>query len=158
MSSAARTSDSPVFEQPSSPKTQQTPAVGKQTQVIVISTAMLTFISFWRASAIVLCDMASTVYYNRGLLAAALHVQAIRNAIKANGGQKPTGEQVRNGFQAIKDFTLGGLVPPLDITATDHEGGGWVQVFQVKGGKFVKETEWMRGYPQVVASLVKVAE
>jgi branched-chain amino acid transport system substrate-binding protein len=103
-------------------------------------------------------EMASTVYYNRGLLAAALHVQAIRNAIKANGGQKPTGEQVRNGFQAIKDFTLGGLVPPLDITATDHEGGGWVQVFQVKGGKFVKETDWMRGYPQVVASMVKVAE
>ena len=27
-----------------------------------------------------------TVYYNRGLLIAALHVEAIRNALKANGG------------------------------------------------------------------------
>ena len=31
-------------------------------------------------------EMADTVYYNRGLLIAALHVEAIRNALKANGG------------------------------------------------------------------------
>jgi branched-chain amino acid transport system substrate-binding protein len=103
-------------------------------------------------------EMASTVYYNRGLLAAAIHVQAIRNAVTANGGNKPTGEQVRKGFEAIRDFTLGGLVPPLQVSGTDHEGGGWVQIFQVKGGKFVKETDWMRGYPQLIASVVKVAE
>ncbi len=103
-------------------------------------------------------EMASTVYYNRGLLAAAIHVQAIRNAIKDKAGAKPTSDDVRKGFQEIKDFTLGGLVPPLSVTPTDHEGGGWVQIFQVKGGKFVKETEWMRGYPQVIASAVKVAE
>ncbi len=103
-------------------------------------------------------EMASTVYYNRGLLNVAVHVEAIRNAIKAKGGAKPTGEDVRKGFEAIKDFTLGGLVPPLQVSATDHEGGGWVQIFQVKGGKFVKQTEWMRGYPQVIASAVKVAE
>ncbi|MBI3516730.1 MAG: ABC transporter substrate-binding protein [Proteobacteria bacterium] len=103
-------------------------------------------------------EMASTVYYNRGLLIAAVHVEAIRNAIKAKGGQKPTGEDVRRGFEAIKGVTLGGLVPPLQLSATDHEGGGWVQIFQVKGGKFVKQTEWMRGYPQVIAAAVKVAE
>ena len=103
-------------------------------------------------------EMASTVYYNRGLLNAALHVEAIRNAIKMKGGQKPIGEDVRKGFEAIKGFTLGGLVPPIEVTLANHEGGGWVQVFQVKGGKFVKETDWMHGYPQVVASLVKVAE
>ena len=32
------------------------------------------------------------------------------------------------------------------ITPKDHEGGGWVQVFTVKGGKFVKETDWFRAY------------
>ena len=35
--------------------------------VIIVTTAMLSFISFWRASAIVLCDMASTVYYIGGI-------------------------------------------------------------------------------------------
>ena len=103
-------------------------------------------------------EMKSTVYYNRGLLAIALHVEAIRNAIKAKGGDKPTGEDVRKGFEQVKNFTLGGLVPPMEITATNHEGGGWVQIFQVKGGKFVKETEWFRGYPDVLAKAIASAE
>ena len=103
-------------------------------------------------------EMDDTVIYNRGLLQAALHVEAIRNAIKANGGNKPTPEQVKTGFESIHDFTLDGLVPPLQISGTDHEGGGWVQIFQAKGGKFVKETEWFRAYPEVVAAAVKKAE
>src|SRR5436190_6429392 len=96
-------------------------------------------------------EMDDTVVYNRGILWAAVHVEAIRNALKANGGKQPTGEDVKKGFEQIHDFSLGGLVPPLKITAADHEGGGWVQVFQVKGGKLVKETEWFRGYPELVA-------
>jgi len=103
-------------------------------------------------------EMDDTVIYNRGLLNAALHVEAIRAAIKANGGKKPSGEEVKKGFESIHDFTLDGLVPPLKVTAADHEGGGWVQVFQAKGGKFVKETEWFRAYPEVVAAAVKKAE
>jgi len=98
------------------------------------------------------------VMYNRGVLIAALHVEAIRNALKANGGKKPTGEEVKKGFESIHDFTLGGIVPPLNITPTDHEGGGWVQIYQTKGGKFVKETEWIHAYPEVVAAAVKKAE
>jgi branched-chain amino acid transport system substrate-binding protein len=102
--------------------------------------------------------MDDTVIYNRGILNAALHVEAIRNAIKANGGQRPTGTDVKKGFEQIHDFTLGGLVPPLKVTPEDHEGGGWVQIFQVHDGKFVKETDWFRGYPDVVAAAVKRAE
>jgi branched-chain amino acid transport system substrate-binding protein len=102
--------------------------------------------------------MDDTVAYNRGILWAAVHVEAIRNALKANGGKKPTGEEVKGGFEQIHDFSLGGLLPPLKITGADHEGGGWVQVFQVKGGKLVKETEWFRAYPEVVAATVKKAE
>ena len=77
-------------------------------------------------------EMDDTVVYNRGILWAAVHVEAIRNALKATGGKKPTGEDVKKGFESIHDFTLGGLVPPLKLSAGDHEGGGWVQVFQVK--------------------------
>jgi branched-chain amino acid transport system substrate-binding protein len=102
--------------------------------------------------------MDDTVIYNRGILNAAVHVEAIRNAIKADGGQKPTGSDVKKGFEQIHDVTLGGLLPPLKITAADHEGGGWVQIFQVHAGKFVKETDWFRGYPEVVAAAVKKAE
>jgi branched-chain amino acid transport system substrate-binding protein len=103
-------------------------------------------------------EMDDTVMYNRGLFVAALHVEAIRIALKANGGKPPTGEEMKKGFESIHDFTLGGLVPPLSITASDHEGGGWVQIYQAKGGKFVKETEWIHAYPEVVAAAVAKAE
>jgi amino acid transporter len=32
-------------------------------QIVVVSSVMFTFISFWRTAAVVLCDMSSTVYY-----------------------------------------------------------------------------------------------
>jgi branched-chain amino acid transport system substrate-binding protein len=102
-------------------------------------------------------EMAASVYYNRGPLVAAIHVEAIRNALRAKKDGKITGEDVRKGFEQIKGFTLGGLIPPLEITPADHEGGGWVQVFQVKGGKFVKASDWFQGYPEVVAKFVKDA-
>lgn len=103
-------------------------------------------------------EMANTVYYNRGLLEAAVHVEAIRNAIKARNGAPPTGEDVKKGFEAIRGMTLGGLVPPIELSASDHEGGGWVEVFQVKGGRFVKETDWFKAYPEVLAKELKSAE
>jgi len=87
-------------------------------------------------------EMDSTVFYNRGVLIAALHVEAIRNALKAKPDGKITGEDTKKGFEKISNFTLGGLVPPLKVTPTDHEGGGLVQIWQVKDGKFVKVTDW----------------
>jgi branched-chain amino acid transport system substrate-binding protein len=103
-------------------------------------------------------EMASTVYYNRGVLIAAIHVEAIRNALKDKKGGPIAGADVKVGFEKIKGFTLGGLVPPLEITANDHEGGGWVQIFTVKGGKFVKATEWFKAYPEVIAQHVKASK
>ena len=102
-------------------------------------------------------EMAASVYYNRGVLIAALHVEAIRNAIKAKPDGKITGADVKAGFEKISNFTLGGLVPPLKVTATDHEGGGLVQIWQVKGGKFVRVTDWYSAYPDVVAKHIKEA-
>lgn len=42
------------------------------TEVVVLTTAMLSFISFWRASAIVLCDLASTAWYVGGIVETAI--------------------------------------------------------------------------------------
>jgi branched-chain amino acid transport system substrate-binding protein len=102
-------------------------------------------------------EMASTVYYNRGVLIAAVHVEAIRHALKAKPDGKITGADVKAGFEKISNFTLGGLVPPLKITPTDHEGGGLVQIWQVKGGKFEKTTDWFSAYPAVLAKHIKAA-
>jgi branched-chain amino acid transport system substrate-binding protein len=95
-------------------------------------------------------EQETSVFYNRGLVIAALHVEAARNAIKAKGGAKPTSEDVKNGMEAIKGFTLGGMVPPMEVTREDHEGGGWVQVWTVKDGKLVKDGEWFQAHRDVI--------
>jgi branched-chain amino acid transport system substrate-binding protein len=95
-------------------------------------------------------EQAISVYYNRGLVTAAIHLEAIRIAIKAKGGAKPSSEDVKKGMEGIKDFTLGGMIPPLQVTPEDHEGGGWVQVWTVKGGKLVKAGEWFQAYRDVI--------
>jgi branched-chain amino acid transport system substrate-binding protein len=102
-------------------------------------------------------EMASTVYYNRGVLIAAVHLEAVKNALKAKPDGKITGDDVRKGFERIDKFTLGGLVPPLKITPNDHEGGGLVQIWQAKGGKFEKMTDWFSAYNDVVAKHIKEA-
>ena len=101
-------------------------------------------------------EMDSTVFYNRGLLIAALHTEAIRHAVIAKGGSADiTGVDVRDGFRAIKDFSLGGLVPPLNLAGGDHEGGGWVRVFTVTKDGFAPRTDWFKGYRDIVFEMIK---
>ena len=102
--------------------------------------------------------MAVSVYYNRGVFIGALHARAILNAIEAVGADNVTGDDVRKGFESISGFTLGGFMPPLTLTPEDHEGGGWVQVWQVRGGKWVPLTDWMQGYRDVIMEHVEKAE
>jgi branched-chain amino acid transport system substrate-binding protein len=102
-------------------------------------------------------EMETSVYYNRGIQDAAVHIEALRNALKLSGGKPPNGEEMKRGFEMIKDFTLDGLLPPLEVTPSDHEGGGFVQIFQVKGDKMIKETEWFRGYRDLVLKSVNAA-
>ena len=103
-------------------------------------------------------DMATTVYYNRGVFNAAIEVKALENALKLTHGKIPTGADVKKGMEEIHDFTLGGLVPPLKITPTDHEGGGLVRIFQIRGEGYVPVTGWFGAYRDVVWQQVKAAE
>lgn len=94
--------------------------------------------------------MKSTVYYNRGVFQGAVWVAAVKNALKLSHGKKPTPTDVAKGFEMIKDFKLGGMVPPITINEGDHEGGGWVRIFAIKGEAFVPKTDWFRGYRKLV--------
>jgi hypothetical protein len=42
--------------------------LGRAAQVIIVSSVMFTFISYWRTAAVVLCDLASTAYYIGGIV------------------------------------------------------------------------------------------
>jgi branched-chain amino acid transport system substrate-binding protein len=101
-------------------------------------------------------ETVGSVYYNRGVLMSALMVEGVRQAIE-NFGLPVTGEKIKNGWENIKEFNLGGLLPPITITPNDHEGGGWVQVYQTKDEKLVAHSDWIRGYREIVLDEVKKA-
>jgi branched-chain amino acid transport system substrate-binding protein len=101
-------------------------------------------------------EYVGSVYYNRGVFNAAILVEALRLAIK-DLGLPVTGEKVKMGFERIKDFTLGGFLPPLTVTPKDHEGGGWVRLYQTKGEELVPYTDWFQGYRDIVLDEVKKA-
>jgi branched-chain amino acid transport system substrate-binding protein len=96
------------------------------------------------------------VYYNRGVLVGAVMVEGIRLAIQ-NHGLPLDGDKVRKGYEAIRNFNLQGLVSPLTITPQDHEGGGYMKVYQVKGSEWVPVSDWIRGYRDEVMTLVRKA-
>lgn len=97
-----------------------------------------------------------SVYYSRGVLIGGILAEGVRLAIQ-NHGLPVTGDKVRRGFEALKNFDLQGFLPPMTVTAKDHEGGGWVRMYQVKGTEWVPITDWFRGYREEVLALVKSA-
>src|ERR1041385_7128919 len=101
--------------------------------VVIVSTAMLSFISFWRASAIVLCDMASTVYYIGGIaetaigkaapwfiLGVMLFAYAVRSLYMESCGLFVRGgvyRVVKQAEAAIFGNRLGGVTAKLSVSA-----------------------------------------
>jgi branched-chain amino acid transport system substrate-binding protein len=90
-----------------------------------------------------------TGYYNRGIFFAAIQLEAVRLAIKLYGVPL-TGEKVAKGYEHIKDFTLGGFLPPMEITPEDHEGGGWVRAYQWDGTKFILAKDWYKAHRDII--------
>ena len=74
------------------------PTRSTATKVVVASTVMLAFISFWRAAAIVLNDLASSVFYVGGIVEQAIgqcpvvhscrHAVQLRRAVDLHGKQQ----------------------------------------------------------------------
>jgi hypothetical protein len=51
-------------------------SASKKVKVVVLTTVMLTFITYWRASAIILSDLASSAYYVVGIAEKAVGASA----------------------------------------------------------------------------------
>jgi amino acid transporter len=96
-----------------------------QPQIIVVTTAMLVFISFWRAAAIVLCDMASTVYYIGGIVeqaigkAAPWYIGAVMLFAYAVRGIyiESCAMFVRGGVYRVVKEAMGGTLAKLSVSA-----------------------------------------
>src|SRR4051794_1736317 len=53
---------------PTSPEGGPARRLTRPAQVLIVSSVMLTFISYWRTAAVVLCDLASTAFYVGGIV------------------------------------------------------------------------------------------
>ncbi len=101
------------------------PAAPARPQIIVVTTAMLVFISFWRAAAIVLCDMASTVYYIGGIVeqaigkAAPWYIGAVMLFAYAVRGVyiESCSMFVRGGVYRVVKEAMGGTLAKLSVSA-----------------------------------------
>ena len=85
-----------------------------------------------------------------------IEISVERHAIEKEG-MPVTGEKMKRAWESIRDFSLGGLLPPLNVTTNDHEGGGWVRAYQTKGEKLVAATDWFHGYRDMVLDEVQKA-
>lgn len=52
-------------------------------------------------------------------------------------------ERVKTAFEGLKDFVLGGLIPPLTITPKDHRPSVESRIFFIKEGKLVRYTDFI---------------
>lgn len=93
--------------------------------VVLVTTAMLSFISFWKAAAIVLCDLASTAYYIGGIAEQAigkaapwfiLGVMLFSYAVRAVYIES-CGMFVRGGVYRVVKEAMGGTLAKLSVSA-----------------------------------------
>ncbi len=99
--------------------------LSRPVQVIIVSSVMLTFISFWRTAAVVLCDLASTAYYIGGIVEGAigpaapwfiLAVMIFSYAVRSIYIESCS-LFVRGGVYRVVKEAMGGFLAKLSVSA-----------------------------------------
>jgi branched-chain amino acid transport system substrate-binding protein len=106
-------------------------------------------------------DEVGEVLYNRGLVSAALSVEAVRKAQERYGKKSLTGEQVRWGLEnlylddaLIKKLGFAGMLQPMQTTCKDHEGVRKARIQTWDGAKWVVGNEWIEADETIIKPLV----
>src|SRR6266436_8526429 len=94
-------------------------------QVIIVSSVMFSFISYWRTAAVVLCDLASTAYYIGGIVEQAIGPAApwfiLAVMIFSYGVRSVYIEScclfVRGGGYKVVKEAMGGFLAKLSVSA-----------------------------------------
>ncbi len=95
---------------------------------------------YWQDSGLQPNPKRHSVFYTRGVMAAAMMVEAMRLA------EDPTkGESVKQGAERLKDFTAHGVISGTTITAEDHGGTRKVRMYQIENGQLERIKDWFEG-------------
>lgn len=107
-------------------------------------------------------DKVGEVLYNRGLVNAMLGVEAIRTAQEKFGRKPLTGEQLQWGLEhlnltaaRIKELGFEGMLRPIQISCSDHEGARAARVQQWDGKRWKVISDWYTANQSVTEPLVE---
>jgi len=105
-----------------------------------------------------------TVYYNLGVVNGILNVEALRLAQEKFGKEPLSGEQVRWGFEnlnlddaRLQALGAKGLVQPLKLSCSDHEGGGAVRFQQWDGQKWNLISDWVQADRALLRPIIEAS-
>jgi len=106
-----------------------------------------------------------TVYWNRGVGAAVMWVEGLRNAqaMHNKAGQPVTGPEFRDGYEAIKmtperleEIGVTGMLAPFELSCEKHDGAGLFKVMQWDGTKFQIISDWVGAPdPAMIRTMIK---
>jgi branched-chain amino acid transport system substrate-binding protein len=105
-----------------------------------------------------------SVYYNLGIVNGILNVEAVRVAQEKYGKKPLTGEQVRWGFEHIdidekrlKELGALGLLQPIKLSCSDHEGGGAVRFQQWDGERWNVVSDWVHSDRALLRPIIEAS-
>ncbi len=109
-------------------------------------------------------DRVGEVLYNRGVTNSAIVVEAIRAAQAIHGERVLTGEEVRDGFEALDltahrlaELGLADFMNPVVVSCEDHEGAGAVFVQRWDGSEWDRVSNWIPPLTDVVRPLIEAS-
>ncbi|ANK81951.1 MAG: ABC transporter permease [Rhizobiales bacterium NRL2] len=108
-------------------------------------------------------DRLGTIYVNRAFAMAMVGTEAIRDAMKMVGENRPvTGPEVQAAleqltFDKARLEKLGavGLLPEFAMTCEDHEGGAPVRFLQWNNGAWTSASDWIETDQSIVRPMVE---
>ncbi len=109
-------------------------------------------------------DETGEVLYIRGLINGMLGVESIRKAQTKFGNKPLTGEQVRWGIEnleisadRVKELGFEGVMKPIKVSCSDHEGTRAGRIQQWDGTKWNVVSEWYESDDKVIKPMVEAA-
>jgi hypothetical protein len=119
--------------------------VRRPIQVLVVSSVMFTFISYWRTAAVVLCDLASTSYYIGGIVEGAigkaapwfiLAVMLFSYAVRSIYIES-CALFVRGGVYKVVKEAMGGFLAKLSVSALMFDYSLTGPISAVSAGQYI---------------------
>lgn len=108
-------------------------------------------------------DRLGTIYVNRAIAMAIVGTEAIRDAMRMVGENRPvTGEEVQAALEQLKfdrarleKLGAVGLLPEFELSCADHEGGAPVRFMQWHEGAWVSASDWIETDQSIVRPMVE---